>query len=1245
MKFRRNAADSIEKSLAESTTPSNLLLIDSLEELNQKYRIRDAQVLFKNFRKKREETKALLSKDKALLNRKEKRILARLKRAPKGAVIPELERIYKLRIKLEAGQSIQGAVAAYNNNPDVEYAELNYIVSINATPNDPLYPLQWSLNNTGQMYPESGKYKTPPGTPDCDIDAPEAWDIYAGSPEIIVAVVDTGVDYRHRDLDDNMWINIGEIAGNGVDDDGNGYVDDIYGYDFRNNDGDPCDDRGHGTHCAGTIAAEGDNGLDITGVCFSARIMALKFLGSGGTGSTSDAVTAFYYAAENGADVTSNSWGGGGYSYAMKEAIDYAHSQGLITVASAGNDDSTSPILPAYYEHVISVAATDSNDDRAPFSNYGHWVDIAAPGVDILSLKAEGTSQGTPHDDYTRIGSGTSMACPHVAGACALLLSTNPELTCDDVNDILMSTFDPIAPEVCKSGRLNLVNAMLAVVSPEGHIILDNDYYSCASVVNILLTDIDLRGNTTRQVSLVTSGGDLETVLLTKTPPNIGIFTGTIPTDSGDPNVEDTVLQLSHGEIITATYEDANDGTGNPATAEDTAVVDCEAPVIFNVLVERIGSVGARITFETDENTTGRIRCDLVCGEPYAFVGEDPLLAKVHAVNISGLSRETSYYFIAQAIDPASNQTTDDNSGLCYSFTTGEPVEVNVPGDFPTIQEAIDAVWEGDTVIVADGTYTGPGNRDIDFDGQVITVRSENGPENCIIDCNGSQLEPHQGFYFHSGEDPNSVLKGFTITNGYAPDGLGGAIKCIESSPTIENCIFSRNSAFHYGGGMYTSNSSIILTNCTFSENIVLNDMSSPGGGMYNDYSSPTLLDCSFIRNSGKSYHDTLGGGLSNYQSTINLTNCTFTENEGSIGAGAYNYYTDATFTDCTFNNNLVHEGGGGMRNLDSDVVLINCSFKDNLSDWYGAGGLQNGQGDVTLINCTFSGNSTLGRGGGIQNGYDCSAGMTNCIFSGNSAYEGGGIHISDGNSILINCAFSGSVSTNKSGGAICCSDGADLVLKSCTFAFNLAPNGNALACDSYNQSYPSNLQIDNCIIWDGSDSVWNNDDSVITITYSDVQGGWTGAGSNNINIDPDFVDANNPDPNLRDYRLRPGSPCIDVGDNSAVPPDANDLDGDGNTTELLPWDLDKHPRFADGDCNDTEVVDMGAYEFDYAYIGDFDNQCDVDMVDYAIFTLAWLTEYGDAEWNPDCDISVPADNSVDMLDLNVFLKYWLAGK
>jgi subtilisin family serine protease len=1222
IKFRQTVVADLEEQLKVKIPASELKLSTELDELNTRYKLREIKPLFKNFRQRRQWLRALQLKDEAFLNAREKRIMRRLRRAPKDAKVPDLSGIYKVKLDSLEGQSLEEVVKAYKRNPHIEYAELNYIVSINLTPNDPLYPLQWALNNTGQMYPESGKYNTPPGTPDCDIDAPEAWDIYTGRPDVIVAVVDSGVDYRHRDLGDNMWVNSGEVAGNDVDDDNNGYVDDIYGYDFVNSDSDPCDDHGHGTHCAGTIAAEGDNGLDVAGVCWNVRIMALKFLDSYGYGSTYDAVTAFYYAVENGAEVLSNSWGGSSYSYTTKEAIDYANSQGVIMVAAAGNDNSDYPMYPAYYEHMISVAATNSNDEKASFSNYGDWVDIAAPGVDILSLRAEGTYLGTNYDDYTTVASGTSMACPHIAGACALLLSANPFITRDDVYDILIEMVGPISPGICASdGRLNLHSAIAAAVPSQGYISLDRDYYACSGVMSVFLIDYDISGQGTQAVTITTSGEDSETVPLSEDAYRPGIFTGTISISTKHVKTEDGKLQVRHEQIITATYEDANDGTGNPVTTEDMGVVDCEAPVIFNILVERVGSVEATITFETDEPTTGRVQCDLACGGPYALVGEDTALATAHTVNISGLSSETFYYFIVDAFDAARNQTTDDNKRSCYSFITGEPRVIRVPSEFPTIQAAINEAWQGDTVLVADGNYTGLGNRDIDFKGKVITVRSENGPENCIIDCNGTQTKPYRGFYFHYGEGPNSVVKGFTITNGYAPDDRGGGIKCVDSSPTIENCIFSRNSAFSFGGGMYNYNSSPVLTNCTFSENLVLSDDYSPGGGMYNYHSSIILVNCTFTRNSGYSYHDTLGGGMYNYESNPTLTNCAFIENSGSIGGGMSNYDSNSILTNCTFTRNSVHEGGGGMsNNFHSSTILTNCTFNGNFSDWYGGGGMDNLQSNVTLTNCTFSGNWTVdGGGGGINHG-------TNIM-------------------TLVNCTFTGNVANDANGGGMCIRDRTSATLSNCTFAGDSAHSGRALVCDSLWQSYPSNLQVANCIFRDGVDQILNNDNSVITITYSDVQGGWAGPGGNNINIDPDFVDATNPDPNLRDYRLRPSSLCIDVGDNNSVPPDTFDLDGDGNTTELLPWDLDGHLRFADGDCNNTEVVDMGAYEFAYAYIGDFDGECDVDMVDFAILAWAWLTEDGEAGWNPDCDISIPADSSVNMPDLAVFVEYWLAGK
>jgi predicted outer membrane repeat protein len=1093
VKFHRNTAASVEKRIRNNTNADNLELFDPKDELNKKYRITEAQALFKNFRKNRDEIKALLKKDKALLNTKEKRILARLKRAPKDARVPDLDRIYKLRIALRPGQSLQETVGAYNRHPDVEYAELNYIVSINLTPNDPFYPLQWPLSNIGQMYPESGQYNSPPGTPDCDIDAPEAWDIYTGNSEIIVAVVDTGVDYTHRDLQNNIWVNESELNGTaGADDDNNGYVDDIYGYDFLNNDSNPMDDNGHGTHCSGIIAAEGDNGLDITGMCWNARIMALKFLDAAGNGNDADAVLAFYYAVENGADVTSNSWGGGSYSQTMEETIDYAHSQGVIMIAAAGNDSSYLPFYPAYYENMFSVAATNSNDEKAPFSNYGDWVDIAAPGVDVLSLRAGGTSLGTTYDNYTTIASGTSMACPHVAGACALLLSINPTLAINDVYDILTGTADPIEQGICLSdGRLNLFNVVLAAAPSQGRIHLDHDYYSCNSVIVISVGDCDLAGQGSWSVTLETTGGDLEMVVLSENTPPVGVFLGTISATAGDPNIKDGMLQLSHGEIITAAYEDTNDGTGNPATATNTAEADCRGPLISNVMTESVGPEPA-VTFETDEPSTARVLCGLDCGGAYVIVEEDLVLKSNHTVRLPGVEPETDYFFIVEAVDALGNMSVDDNSGLCYPFTTDSgPRDIYVPGEYPIIQQAIDVSWDGGTVWVADGTYTGVGNHNIDFRGKAITVRSEDGPENCIINSYGGR---YSGFVFLSGEGPNSVLDGFTITNchgRYVDDWYegyrGGGIFCSDSSPTIQNCIIRNNSGY-MGGGMYNWNSSPAVTNCVFYNNTAIRAIYTPGdgGGVYNAAaSSPTFINCTFSGNSAAND----GGGVCNsvmdmpgtgYMQGCNpiLLNCTFNDNSaGGDGGGMYNRLGNPTLTNCTFSSNSSDWDGGGMNNSGTvydyiSPALINCRFHANSAKY--SGGLNNRCSNTIITNCTFGGNSATELGGGIRNSYSSTT-LTNCILWANQDRNG---------------------------------------------------------------MYES-AQIDQVKDGSGAASV---------INYCCIQN-WTGdlGGTGNMGDEPLFVDLDGADNNLGteddNLRLLGGSPCLDAGDNSVVDV-STDLDG-----------------------------------------------------------------------------------------------------
>jgi thermitase len=355
-------------------------------------------------------------------------------------------------VRIPASLSIEEAAGLYRNNPSVLYAEPNYKVSIATIPGDPSFSQQWALHNTGQ----SG------GLVDADIDAPEAWDTTQGSADVIIAVIDTGVDYTHPDLAANIWTNTGEIAGNTIDDDHNGYVDDVYGWNFFNNTPYSRDDNGHGTHCAGIIGATGNNGNGVTGVNWRVRIMPLKFMNSAGSGYVSDAAEAIWYAKLNGADIASNSYGGTGYSQTLKDAID---GTGIVMVCAAGNSGSNNdltPIYPASYssQNIIAVAATGRTDALASFSNYGaSSVDVAAPGVEIFSTY--------PGGGYAWM-SGTSMATPQVAGIAGLLLSVRPDLTTTQVKDSIIASVDQktgLSTKVASKGRVNVYRA-LTLVTP-----------------------------------------------------------------------------------------------------------------------------------------------------------------------------------------------------------------------------------------------------------------------------------------------------------------------------------------------------------------------------------------------------------------------------------------------------------------------------------------------------------------------------------------------------------------------------------------------------------------------------------------------------------------------------------------------------------------------------------------------------------------------------------------------------------
>ena len=405
---------------------------------------------------KLESTKKIVDKDKI----KEKK-LEKVKKAG-------IDKWYKA--KARSGNS-EKALQLLRRDPNVEYAEPNYIYSVSLTPNDPFFPQLWSLNSNSQ-----------PGG--IDIDAPLAWDTRTAS-DVVVGVIDTGIDYNHEDLVANMWTNPGETAGNNIDDDGNGFVDDIHGWDFVNNDNDPADDYGHGTHVAGTIGAVGNNGVGVTGVAWNIKIASLKFIGSSGYGTLEDAVRALTYAEMMGFAITNNSWAGGGYSQALYDAISAANSNGHLFVAAAGNSSQNMDSVPDYpagynLDNIISVAATDSSDGMAYFSNYGAMsVDLGAPGVFVYSTVPKGMCILCSPSGYSYL-SGTSMASPHVAGVAALLWTQRPTLSNLGVKNAILAGTDPVPSlfgKTVSGGRLNLYN------------LFDNDSTPPNAITNLSVID------------------------------------------------------------------------------------------------------------------------------------------------------------------------------------------------------------------------------------------------------------------------------------------------------------------------------------------------------------------------------------------------------------------------------------------------------------------------------------------------------------------------------------------------------------------------------------------------------------------------------------------------------------------------------------------------------------------------------------------------------------------------------------
>jgi hypothetical protein len=464
-------------------------------------------------------------------------------------------------VKLPRGMTVHQALKTFGKASEVLYAEPNYIVNTFATPDDTRFSELWGLHNTGQTG----------GTADADIDAPEAWDLTTGSTNAVVAVIDTGVDYTHQDLASNMFRNTADCNADGSDDDGNGYVDDCYGIDTVNNDSDPLDDVGHGTHVAGTIGAVGNNAEGVVGVNWTASILACKFLDANGSGTDAGAIACLDYLAamkDRGVNIvaSNNSWGGGAYSQALRDAIDAQRQRGILFIAAAGNDYSDNETIQTYpcsfyLPNILCVASTSAGDNRSSFSNYGkRIVHLGAPGEGILSTVPSGSYESH---------SGTSMATPHVTGVVGLINALYPGSDWRAVKNRILTGAD------AKSSLINTITGRRL-----------NAYGSLTCINSTVLSRLRPLGST-----LSTAPGtpiELSALHVNCTNPNGNIAVTVSPTsetvtllDDGQGND-----QVSGDGIYAGTWTPLSDGTftlGFPGGDNVTVNVDADLQLGFPV--------------------------------------------------------------------------------------------------------------------------------------------------------------------------------------------------------------------------------------------------------------------------------------------------------------------------------------------------------------------------------------------------------------------------------------------------------------------------------------------------------------------------------------------------------------------------------------------------------------------------------------------------------------------------------------
>ena len=565
---------------------------------------------------------------------------------------PNLERTYLLRFPTSS--NLDSLKAYYSSHPLVEAVEFNYLrrsLASEIIPNDLRYKEQWNLPLIGM---------------------PRAWAIEKGSPDVTIAIVDSGIDYAHQDLFEKIWRNTGEIPDNGVDDDQNGYIDDIRGWDFTDipnvafkgdstvGDNDPIDESGHGTHVAGIAAADVNNGLGVAGVAWNCTLMSLRAGASNGAGTNlqdDDSSAAIVYAVDNGARIINMSWGSSRNSFVIRDAIDYAYARGALLVAAAGNERTRDIIYPAGYRKVIAVAATDQNKQRFYQSNFGASIDIGAPGNVILSTQIG--------NRYRRL-TGTSMSTPHVSGVAALILSKRPNLTHDEARQIILTTADSTheSPELVGAGNLNAAKALMASGSMQARIIAPETGGGGSSKIEFIGTAGGFRFNSWQLMYGESTTPTMWTA---------------IDLPSFRQKTNERLLVWEIAEVPEGTYSVRLETVAkNGAVARDEVVlsVDRTPPRVRGINAREQLSEGEFVvsfSWSTDDLTLDslhyRVQKQLA---PFSTINESAI-GKEHSFSLS-LNPGMYNYFVT-ARNAAGLETIDDNRGRVYQLDVkGMPI-------------------------------------------------------------------------------------------------------------------------------------------------------------------------------------------------------------------------------------------------------------------------------------------------------------------------------------------------------------------------------------------------------------------------------------------------------------------------------------------------------------------------------------------------------------------------------------------